>query len=452
MLAPKDAGFEQVQTMANPRTGGMDIRWNRALVDSGVLPEDIRPLLARRLGAEEAVQIALLNNRELQAVYEDLDVSRAALIQAGLLHNPIFEGSLKIHGDDDVFEFAVAQDFLSVFTIPLRRARARAEFEQVKLRVTSAVIGMAGQTRMAFYRYQAVRTDLEFLKTILKANEAAYEAAQRLYNAGNITFLDLSNQRSLYEQARLDVSRAEVAYVAAREQLNTLMGLYGGEDILWKAKEDLPPVPERMPCSESLETRAVGASLDLAAARWRIASSSRVLGLERVKSIIPELGAGVEGEREPDGTWFIGPMLEYAIPLFDWGQGSRRRAEAELRRAWREYTATAVKIRSAIRSAHYEAMMAHQQAIHYRDVLLPLNERIMNETQLQYNAMQMGVFSLLMAKQREILTRREYVMALRDYWIAQTRLNQILSGVLVQRGAPVGINIEGAPMQAEGGH
>jgi len=42
------------------------------------------------------VQIALLNNKDLQATYEDLSIAQADLVQAGLLQNPVFGASLAL--------------------------------------------------------------------------------------------------------------------------------------------------------------------------------------------------------------------------------------------------------------------------------------------------------------------------------------------------------------------
>jgi cobalt-zinc-cadmium efflux system outer membrane protein len=380
--------------------------------------------------ADEAVQIALLNNRRLQAVYEDLGVGRAELIQAGLLENPVFEGSLRMDGSDEIFELAVVQDFLSVFTIPLRRARATADLEQAKRRVTAAVVDLAGRTRIAFYRHQAAEQALALMRTMLQSTDASYEAAKRLHEAGNITELALAGERALYEQARIDVSRAEAAVVSARERLNALLGLYG-DDTKWRATAELPGLAGELPAPEEIERRAILASLDLGAAKWQVERAGQVLGLARMKSLIPEFGGGVDAERDSDGTWFAGPLIASVIPIFDWGQGSRRKAAAELRRAWREYSALAVEIRAEVRAAHVLARTAQQQAVHYRDVLVPLYERITRETQLQYNAMQLGVFALLAAKQREVLVKRESIAALLDYWTARTRLEQILDGNLV---------------------
>jgi cobalt-zinc-cadmium efflux system outer membrane protein len=69
--------------------------------------------------------------------------------------------------------------------------------------------------------------------------------------------------------------------------------------------------------------------------------------------------------------------------------------------------------------------------LYYRDILLPLHERIVHETQLHYNAMQLGPIQLLRAREQQIETGAAYVEALRDYWLARTELAQLLSGRLV---------------------
>jgi cobalt-zinc-cadmium efflux system outer membrane protein len=77
---------------------------------------------------------------------------------------------------------------------------------------------------------------------------------------------------------------------------------------------------------------------------------------------------------------------------------------------------------------------AQDRALYYRDILLPLRERIVNEAQLQYNAMQIGVFQLLREREQQIETGVAYVDALREYWLARADLEQISSGRLPSSG------------------
>ena len=77
---------------------------------------------------------------------------------------------------------------------------------------------------------------------------------------------------------------------------------------------------------------------------------------------------------------------------------------------------------------------AEDRTRYYRDILLPLRERIVHETQLQYNAMQLGVFELLRAREQQIQAAMAYVDTLLDYWLARTDLEQLLSGRLPSGG------------------
>ena len=180
---------------------------------------------------------------------------------------------------------------------------------------------------------------------------------------------------------------------------------------------------------QELEQRALENSIDLLNARQRIMLAGNQLGFNRSTVLVPELHAGPRGERE-EGSWQLGPTLELPIPLFDQGQARIGRAAAELRRSQQEYYALAVRIRSTARSVQDQLEGWRDRALYYRDILLPLRERIVNEAQLQYNAMQLGPFQLLRAREQQIQTAVEYIESLREYWLARGDLEQMLSGRL----------------------
>ena len=57
-------------------------------------------------------------------------------------------------------------------------------------------------------------------------------------------------------------------------------------------------------------------------------------------------------------------------------------------------------------------------------------ERIVQESQLHYNAMQIGAFDLLRAREQQIESGVAYIEALRDYALAAADIAQLLSGRL----------------------
>jgi cobalt-zinc-cadmium efflux system outer membrane protein len=281
--------------------------------------------------------VALLNNRELQAMYAELGVAQADLVQAGLLDNPVFDGAVlfPLAGGPVALELSAALSFLDVFFLPLRKRVARAQFEAVKLQVTGAVLDFAATVQRAFYRHQANEQTLELHRTIVAALSASLEMAQRLQAAGNVPDLNAAQEQAAVEDAKMRLRAAETTAQESREQLNILLGLWG-EETAWRVEQRLPDVPEAPLSFEDLEARALRVSIDLAHARQQMMAAGEAFGARRATALLPQSSTGVRGERD-DGAWKIGPTLEFPLPLFDQGQARTGRAGAELRRAEHAY-------------------------------------------------------------------------------------------------------------------
>jgi outer membrane protein, heavy metal efflux system len=452
---PREAGFTDVQRLVADR-GVMRIHWNQGTAEDQAVADAVDALLSRPLSADEAVQIALLNNRRLQATYADLMVAQAELVQAGLLANPVFEGEFKIHeGTGDLaFEGSVVQDFIDIFQIPLRKRIAAGAFETAKLTVAGEVLDLALRTRMAYYRLQADQQMLELRQTVLEALEASYAVAQELRRAGNITELALLQERTQYEQAKIGLADAEAAMLADREQLAALMGLWGMQT-QWTLSNRLPDPPEEEVELDAVERRAIASSLELAAYRHRINTAGRRLRLTRPFAWFPEGEAGVAAEHSSEEGWAIGPALSLPIPLFDQGQGRIATAAAQLQQARERYAAAAVDIRADARAATLRLRAARERVLYYRNVILPLRQALLEQAQLQYNAMQIGVFELLRARQQQVNAASDYIDSLRQYWIARANVQAVAAGQRI--GSPDGGDTAGpgtVPIDAgdAGGH
>jgi cobalt-zinc-cadmium efflux system outer membrane protein len=422
-------GFADLSAAVQDRSG-MQVAWNLGIEPDAQVAEKIRELSAGKLTVDTATQMALLNNRRLQATYAELGVAQADLVQAGLLENPLFDLAAKfpLEGGGPNLELGVALGFLNVFYMPLRKRVASAQFEAAKFRVTGEVIDFVADVRSAFYRHQANAQQVELQQAIVHSLAAALDVAQRLREAGNITDLDLARERALAEEAKLQLAAAEMALRQSREQLNDLMGFWG-QQTAWTIDQRLPDIPAQPISIEGLERQTISKSLDLDSARQSMIVAGERLGFNRAAAFLPDAETGAVAERD-EGEWEVGPTLEFPLPLFDQGQARIGRGAVELRRAQQAYYALAVRIRSVARAVRDRVQSARGRALYYRDILLPLRERIVNESQLQYNAMQMGVFDLIRAKEQQVQTAVAYIETQLDYWLARVDLDQLLSGRL----------------------
>jgi cobalt-zinc-cadmium efflux system outer membrane protein len=409
--------------------------------ESKELANAVGMLLETNLTAQSAVALALLNNRSLQAEFEEIGISQAELAQASRLRNPEIAGSWRFPdrppGRADV-EYSAAGDFLDLLTLPARKKIAARNLEQTKLRVAYEVLRLAHEVQTAFYTLQAREQFVKRLNATVQLNEAAADLSRRQYDAGNINDLELHNQQAAHAQARLDFAQARTQTRVERERLNRLLGLWGKQTD-WKLADELPSLPEKELPLENLESLAVGQRLDLAAARNQAQAVGNALQLKSTTRFLPGVIVGVDTERNTDGQRVTGPTLSLELPLFDQGQPAVARLAARYRQAQRSFEALAVNVRSEVREARDALVAARDAAEYFQKILLPQRQRILRETLLQYNAMQKSSYELLAAKEREQVAERGYIETLRDYWIARGELERAVGGRL---------NVEDSPMPA----
>ncbi|MGH7952990.1 MAG: TolC family protein [Limisphaerales bacterium] len=430
------AAFNDVDKTVNARIG-QSVQWQGGATNQ--VAQTVATLLQTNLTAQSAVTIALLNNKSLQAEFEEIGISQADLAQSSRLHNIELAGSWRFPNRPPSAvdaEYSASADFLDLLTLPARKKIAARNLEQTKLEVADKVLQLAADTQTAFYDLQAQLELTNRLATIVEVNDAAADFAQRQYNAGNISDLELHNQQASAAQSHLDLMHAQAEAQMQRERLNRLLGV-SGEQINWQVADELPPLPAVELPLTNLETIAVEQRLDLAAARNQAESIAAALRLKKHTRFIPGVTVGVDTERTPDGQRVTGPTLDLELPLFDQGQPAVARLTAEYRQAQDSYEAMAINVRSEVRQSS-EVLRATRAAAEFSgNDLLPLQTKILHETLLQYDAMQKSTYDLLLAKEHEQTVVQEYVASLRDYWIARAQLERAVGGRLaIQTNAP----------------
>ena len=391
--------------------------------------DPVHRLLQKQLSADTAVQIALLNNRDLQSSYASLGIAQADLVEAGLLENPVFSYTYYTGGAGSIVEASIVQDFVSVLSLSARKKVGQAAADRVVAETAQRVLDLAWQVRTQYYVVVGDSQALDLMRQIVSATDAAAELARRQLAAGNLNRRDQAVQQAFYAQALLDASQAEMQLSSDREKLNRLMGLWGGQT-RWSVPARLPRVPASLPSFDEIESQAISQRLDLAAAKKEAESTAQALTLTQQFRYLDALGIGVAYKREPGAGNFVGPTVQLGLPIFNQGQAKVARMEAEYRRSQERVAALAVAIRSETREAR-ERLSGMQQVVqHYTQVLLPLQQTILSETLKSYNGMLTGVYELLLTKQMQVQTARQYVAANRDFWLAWADLERAAGGSL----------------------
>jgi cobalt-zinc-cadmium efflux system outer membrane protein len=423
--------FRDVAKQVEQRSG-QRVGWERATSADAQVDRAVHDLLGRDLGVDAAVQVALLRNRSLVAIYEELSVGQADLVQAGLLKNPVFSIGVppaEIGAISPPIVLGIAEDFLELLMIPARQTVARTRLESIEMRVADAVLGHAARVRSAYFELQAAEQSAAMRALVTDAADAAAALAQSQHDAGNLSDLDVETQRARAEQTHVDLERSRADVLRARENLTSLMGLWGA-DALYTVPPRLPELPEVDPPLEHLESLAVSQRSDLSAMRKEVQALGHMLSLARSTRWAGGLTVGVEGARLVDGNYSFGPNASIELPLFDQRQALVARLEALERQSEARLQARAVEARSEVRAARGAMVSSRSIADRFRTTVVPLRERIVALAQQRYDAMLLGAYELLLAKESEVNAYRDYIDAVRDYWVARSELERAVGGRL----------------------
>ena len=421
-----DAGMGVVAGVAD-RELDKDVAAIRTPDQAEAVTIAVRRLLGRTLSADAAVQIALLNNRGLQAVYSELALAEAQMVEGSLPPNPRIS-YLHIAGSGELeIERSIVADILALATLPARSEIALARFRQAQLRAALETLRLAADTRRAYYRAVAAQELALYLTEAQSAAATAAQLAVRLGETGSMNKLDQAREQVFYADITAQLATTRQAAASEREALIRLLGLWDG-DLKFKLPSALPALPRRAQSLATIEVDAVRRRVDLQIARMELDAIARAYGLTQATRFINILEAGYADKIETGAPFKRGVAVDLQVPIFDFGEVRVRQAEAVYMQTVNRLLELAVNVRSQARDAYRVYRSAYDIAGHYQREVLPLRKIISDETLLRYNAMLIDVFSLLAEARQRIAATITAIQAKRDFWLATVELKAAVAG------------------------
>jgi outer membrane protein TolC len=428
------AGFSTVAM----RTGAVTDKeavWVQSSAEAQALADRVKAIArGKTISPDVAVQIALLNNKGLQAAYAEIGLSAADVWQEKLLVNP--EISIGIIGVDPVrtIEGAVVSNIFALITRPRRVAVADARFRQAQLRAAEETLRLAADTRRAWIEAVTARERLSYLNQAQTAADAASALAQKLGQTGAFTKTGQAREHVFYAELAGQTAEARMQARVAKEELTRRMGLWG-YDIDYRLPGSLPQLPKGAKATRAIEAEALRNRVDLEVARLELEALALSYGLTEATRYLTDLqlltGVEVEREEEEDGTkTTVSPVaeVEFAIPIFDTGKARKRKAELAYMQAANLLAEKAVNIRSEARSAYDVYRSRYDIARHYRNNVVPLRRKIEEESVLTYNGMITNTFELLADTRAKINSIMLSLNAKRQFWLADVNLGTAIHG------------------------
>lgn len=374
-----------------------------------------------QLSQEQAVRLALVNNRSLRALYY-----RSSLSESG-----VTDALAAADGRKTGEPLDQERRFIVAATAPLAQTLAnevdRRKADRTRIEVASEMLQVSNAVRRAWIAAVAAAENARYLEQALMSAEAGAELARRMVRVGNWPRLNELRERAFQGEVAAQLARARQAAVSEREKLTRLLGLWGSEANyrLPERLPDLPASPSELP---NIEEMALRQRLDLQAARLGIFAEAREFVLDGYDA--GELFGYRRGEvslSENDYFSENGGGRTIRLPVFD-----RRQARRDLKllpyiQSVDRYEELAVSARSEAREAYLGYRTAYDVARHYRDTIIPLRKEISEENLLRYNGMLISVFELLADAREQITSVTNYIEAQREFWIAETDLRLALT-------------------------
>lgn len=389
-------------------------------------------LLAKPLGQDDAVRLALVNSPSMQALLAQHWADSAEAAQSGRINNPMLTLERLRSPAEIELSRMLAFGLLDLITLPQRQRVAESRVEQAQLQLAASVIESVTQVRQAWVNALASAQSLQYAKQVNDSAEASAELARRMQAVGNFSKLQRARQQAFYADAAVVWANAAQAAMANREALVRLLGLTDAQAARLQLPTRLPGLPDVPRAPEEVASAASRMRLDVRTAQATLDAVAKAQGINLTGSFTDiELSVVRNTTTErADGhkTQFRGAEVALKLPVFDWGDLRRDAMRAQVLVAANRLEATVRAAGSHLRETYSAYRTAHDTAKHYRDEIVPLRKLIADENVLRYNGMLIGVFELLADSRDQIASVSAAINAQQQFWLADAALQATIVG------------------------
>lgn len=459
---PKDAGFSDVVQLTAPMLPA-PAEWVGETISELEASDRVSALLSAPLTEASVAEITVLANKDLRATLYGLKAARGDYVDQASLPNPFITALFidsPVESEEDCFGNLTKTDvpiggsvglhypILDLLFMPKTIKAAEADFNAAKYGSVRMVGDYAYKSRLAFYEAMAAKQMLGLAEQSYKSTQISADAAQAIYDAGNIPELDLNREKLFAAQMQVQLLLAQRRSNMANHKLVQAMGLPPEKVASVKlegrlknpGREELEPLAVQSVMDRNLELKHRAAIMEAAGKR---------MGLDNVMSFVGDVELEAEIERHDGEYEYIGGV-GFELPIFNFGQGRREGNRARLEIMAQQYEAQMYRLDSTAAMLYDDLEASREAILTQRQRVLPLSNKVLQGMQLDYNAMQIGVFDLLAAKREQLAAGIAYVDALEDYWKARAAYEYLLAGGSPEISAPEGMSVP--TDRNDGGH
>jgi cobalt-zinc-cadmium efflux system outer membrane protein len=410
--APQGEGLIDVANDLEQRTGQ---HFSETRADETAWPANIS--LNDGLSADELVSLALWNNAAFRSTLADLGLSRADLVQAGMLPNPTF--SMLVPWGAKPLELTIRYPLEIFWLRPERIELAKLDVEQTAQRLVQTGLDLIRDVRLAYAELTLAKERLQLAQSAVTLIHNIAELTQARLRAGDASELEVTNAQVDALQAQEQQSRLQHDCDIASERLRHLAGLSLQQ---WPntISSELLANSEKFD-AEKLVAEALVARPDLRAAEINVETTGERIGLARAEvfNFTASLNA-----KQVNGPLLAGPGLDVTLPIVNQNQGGVAQAQARFDKAARQYVATRQRIALDVREAHARLQQASESLKQWQHRILPPLQAAINNTENAYAAGNVTYLFVLETQRRWLDAQLKTAQAASDLRRARAELER----------------------------
>jgi outer membrane protein, heavy metal efflux system len=353
---------------------------------------DVNPNMLRR---EQAVRLALSHDPRIQAAIAHVRAAQADAQQARLLPNPVLNIDVRFPegGGTQIFEATVTGDLMAILTLPGHVKTADHRLRAAAADALSTVLDVMSEVLEAYASAQSIDAEIVVMERRQNITRQLQSAATNRLAAGEGTRLDVLTLDAQGIGLEVDLADKRLERTQQRLTLARLIGQPRG-DIQWELESWQGPSQVNAAEPAWIDTALKNRS-EVQSRAWELAA----LGEEvKLASAAPFQGTEVGAHGERDGSWAIGPTVTFPLPIFDFGQATRAKADAMRQAAHHELNQQTNEVIEEVRRDYAAYLVSRDSLEMTQNRLLPLQEQQRAQAELAYKNGEADLTTLLLAE------------------------------------------------------
>jgi cobalt-zinc-cadmium efflux system outer membrane protein len=384
-------------------------------------------LAQKAVTLEEAIGMALGNNRDLTAFRKRLEEARGDLTKASLIlpSNPKLESQMD--NRHSTRENETHTDYTVGLSQEVRIAGQRGKaisvaekgLEKVKAEIDTLEWTITSRVKGNFYEVLALKKVLELRELIQGLFEKLTKALRTKYDAGAATILEVNSTEIQYVRAKKEYLDARGKYLASLLNLKLLLGL--PQDSPIEAKGELKYRKFQTDLSELME-KALKFRPDLKALELEEERASREVSLIKSQRIPNPVLSGFFG-RDEGSDRIAGGAISIPLPLIDRKQGELQKANAIRDAARINIEGRTLQIHKELESA-YQVFLSSEKGLEVYEEILSELEDSLQLNELTYLEGKTSFVEFLLLQNNLLESKASYLEALLGYYQALVELER----------------------------